>query len=117
MNHFYKLCPELKIKSMRTMIQMNEKIKDEKIHFDFIKDEFSTSDAQEIIEELIHKKINFYKLKSLSNDIQFGQLDKNAQDRIKELETFKKSIEEQIQIAEKQFKSLKITSQINIEFI
>ncbi len=102
---------------MTTATKIQETLSNEKNQYDFIKDEFTASDAQEIMEELIHKKINFYKLKNLTTGIQYGVEDKIAAQRIDELKLFKKSIEDQFHNADKQFKKVKITSQIKIELI
>lgn len=117
MNMFFKLC-----RINKKLIEMNktkiaEPLVVENFTFDFIKGAFTPEDAQEIMSDLLTKKISFHELKSFSNNIRFGSTDENSLERIKELTECKKVIEDQVLLAKNMGKSLRISSQINIDII
>jgi hypothetical protein len=85
--------------------------------YPLVKGTFSPEDAKEITSHLISEKINFHEKKSFSNKIRFGEIDENSQVRIKELNQSRTSINELIDQAREQGKTLKIESTITIELI
>jgi hypothetical protein len=89
----------------------------EKKQYELIKGDFSPDDALEIINHLITKKITFHELRSFSSEIRFGEVDQKSIDRSKELKQSKASVEEFIQQAKEQNKTLRLKSNISIELI
>ena len=78
---------------------------------------FSPSEASDILNALIDKKINFHKLQVLSR-VEGNEKDECSfdNDRLQELKNHKVSLNEIIKDARLNGKKLKINSVINIEF-
>ncbi len=83
--------------------------------FALIRGEFSTDDAQEILVNLINKKIKFHQLQDFSHQERFGQPDEKSANRIKELRKTQAAILVVIQKAKARGKSLRISSDIQLE--
>ena len=84
---------------------------------DLIRGEFSPSDAQEIVNHMISKKISFHELRNFSSEIRFGQSDDFSQKRCEELKESQISLSEVIQKAEEQGKKIRLESKISIVII
>jgi hypothetical protein len=97
--------------------EITESVMIEKKQYELIKGDFSPDDALEIINHLITKKITFHELRSFSSEIRFGEVDQKSIDRSKELKQSKASVEEFIQQAKEQNKTLRLKSNISIELI
>jgi hypothetical protein len=89
----------------------------DKADFDLIKGDFTTDEASEILNYLIDKKIRFHRLKRFSTEIRFGGIDENSEQRCEELKESKTSMNEFIQLAKKQGRTLRIKSSLSIEII
>lgn len=79
-----------------------------------IKGSFDSSEAKEILLNMIDSKINFHKIKSLSSLVRCNQPNKGSEQRIKELKEAKEEILALIIKAEKKGCSLRIESTINL---
>jgi hypothetical protein len=89
----------------------------DKTDFDLIKGDFTTEEASEILNYLIDKKIRFHRLNRFSTEIRFGGMDENSAQRCEELKQSKTSMNEFIQLAKKQGRTLRIKSSLSIEII
>jgi len=85
--------------------------------FQIIKGHFEPDEANEIINYLIKKKIDFHQIKNLSTQERIGENDLQSLKRIDELRQTEKSIRIIINEAKKEKKSLTINSKISIEII
>jgi hypothetical protein len=93
-------------------------IKIEKDQFELIQGEFTPDDAQDIVINLIQKKINFHSTRNFGNFIRFGSADEEwSLKRIADLKQSEEEIRKLINQAKKEGKNLKIQSNISIEFI
>ena len=79
-----------------------------------IKGSFSPIDAKDLLLNMVDSKINFHKIKSLSSLVQCNQPNKESEQRIKELKEAKEQILAIIEKAEKDGRSLRIESTINL---
>ena len=86
-------------------------------HLQLISGDFSPSEAEEIVNELLSKKINFNTLKNFSSQVRFGQDDTHALQRIEELNSALENFNEILQEAKGQGKNLRIRSTIAIDLI
>jgi len=82
-----------------------------------IKGEFTPIEAQEIINHIIDKKIQFHNIKNFSDQIRFGKVDEDRLERIKELEESKKDFQKTILGAIDEGKKMRIKSIVEIEYI
>lgn len=87
----------------------------EKKNFKLITGEFSPENAEEILMDLINKKINFHHLRDFSHQERFGKSDEATLRRIKELDESKAEINQLIQKASTLGKLLRINSTIQME--
>lgn len=86
-------------------------------HLQLISGDFGPSEAEEIVNELLSKKINFNSLKNFSSQVRFGQDDAHALQRIEELNQALETFKEILQEAKGQGKNLRIRSTITIDLI
>lgn len=84
---------------------------------ELIRGEFSPSDAQEIINHMISKKINFHEMRNFSSEVTSGKRDEFSIKRTSELKQSLNSLNEVIQNAKSEGKSIRIESHISIEII
>ncbi len=89
----------------------------EKNDFALLNGVFSPNEASDIITHLIHEKINFLKIRSLSQYIRYGSEDEWSLARIEELRHSREGIRELITEAKNQGKTLSIQANITIELI
>lgn len=92
-----------------------EEFKIEKNDFELIKGKFSPDDAQEILSNLLQKKIDYHNLRIFSQYERFGTNDEFSQSRLKELKRSFESIQAIIAEARDQGDYLIINSSISIE--
>ncbi|WP_245620831.1 hypothetical protein [Roseivirga seohaensis] len=85
--------------------------------FELVRGEFSPEDAQDILNHLITKKINFHKLKNFSHEIRYGKPDENSLKRINELKTAKAELIAWIDCAKMEEKNLQVNSSVSIELL
>ena len=85
--------------------------------FQFIKGNFEPKEAEELINYLIKKKIDFHQLKNFSKQEKYGQKDLPSLKRIEELQSTLSTIKEIIDKAKKEKKTLTIKSKISFEII
>lgn len=97
--------------------QVSETTLKEKGQYDLIRGDFSPEDALEIMDHIFFKKITFHEQRSFSNEIRFGEPDKDSLMRCEELKRSKGSVSEMIQLATELGKTLRIKSSISIELI
>jgi|AntRauTorckE6833_2_1112554.scaffolds.fasta_scaffold156005_2 hypothetical protein len=88
-----------------------------KEEINLIKGEFTPIEAQEIINHIIDKKIQFHNIKNFSDQIRFGKVDEDRLERIKELEESKKDFQKTILGAIDEGKKMRIKSIVEIEYI
>jgi hypothetical protein len=88
-----------------------------KEEINLIKGEFTPIEAQEIINHIIDKKIQFHNIKKFSDQIRFGKVDEDRLERIKELEESKKDFQKTILGAIDEGKKMRIKSIVEIEYI
>lgn len=100
------------------MIHTEEtKTKTNKSVQDLIKGDFNPEEAEEIINHMIMKKINFHECKNLSNEIRFGEKNEKSIQRIGELKDSATVLKELIDEAKAGNKTLRISSMISVELI
>lgn len=85
--------------------------------FKIINGTFTPQQAREILITIVNAKINYHVLKGFGNTIRDGVDTSNANNRISELTEIKKLMAEVFEQAEVSGNSLKITGNINIEFV
>ncbi|MDZ7716384.1 MAG: hypothetical protein U5J95_09255 [Balneolaceae bacterium] len=78
---------------------------------------FTPSEAKEVLMSLINSKISFHNLKNLRSYERSGSEDKESKKRITELEKMRKKLLTILKDTDKNGVSVKIESQINIEFL
>lgn len=78
---------------------------------------FDPSDANEVVSDVITKKINFHTLKSLGSDEKYGYPDKASINRISELKDDMARMKEFISQAKLEGKQLKINATINFTLV
>lgn len=110
------LCSKLN-KTMTTTTQVMESTVTQEKEHDLVRGEYSASDAQEIINHLISKKINFHEMRNFSHEIRFGEVDQSSIKRTKELIQARETMNEVIKEAQTTGKNLRIKSTISIEII
>ena len=79
--------------------------------------EFFPSDANEIISDVIKRKINFHSLKTIGADEKYGETDAYSVRRINELRIELQNLEDIVKSAENEGKRLKIKAIIDIELV
>lgn len=117
MNKLSQLCSAfIKTTNMASIqsVKITDLRKDEQ---ELIRGEFDASDAKEIIDHIISKKINFHKLRSFGSEIKTGEGDEFSKKRILELKASQASLEEVIRNASAEGKRVRIESHISIEII
>lgn len=77
---------------------------------------FLPHEAEEIIRDVIMRKINFHNLKAIGSDEKFGVRDEKSIKRISELQDELNNLEEIIEFADSDGKKLKINATIHISF-
>ncbi|XOV91246.1 MAG: hypothetical protein ACFHWX_13650 [Bacteroidota bacterium] len=82
-----------------------------------IKGDFNPDEAEEIIEHMINKKINFHECKNFSNEIRFGEKNLKSIERIQELKLSAKALKNLLYEARATNKRLRISSTISVELI
>ena len=82
-----------------------------------IKGEFSPTDAYDILENLISKKINYHIARNFSSEIRFGKKDHYSIQRISELKEMQNFFNELIEDAKQQGKKISIHSDILIKLV
>jgi hypothetical protein len=85
--------------------------------FDLVKGDFTTSDASEIVSDLIDKKINFHNVKNFSQEVRFNSEDQNSKQRILELKLAQEEAKNLIDKANKAGKSIRVNCFVSIEFV
>jgi hypothetical protein len=78
---------------------------------------FDPTDANEIVSDVITKKINFHTLKSMGSDEKYGYPDKVSIHRISELKEDMTRMKDFISQAKLEGKQLKINATINFTII
>ena len=111
----YNLC--LRKSNLRNMNITTESTETIIKQLNLIKGEFLPADAHDILEHLISKKINYHMARNFSSQIRFGKEDQNSVIRIKELKKTMALIDEIIEEAKLQGKTLSIQSDISIKLI
>ena len=84
---------------------------------DLIRGEFSPNDAHGIISHIISKKINFHEMRNFSNEVKFGKSEEFSVNRIDELKESLNALNEIIQKAKSEGKSVHLESHIAIEIV
>lgn len=83
--------------------------------FKLVKGVFSPEDAKEVLFKLVNSKIKFHQLEKFSlTERNMGDVD-YSEERIHQLEVSKIQIEEQIALAQKEKKAIKIDGTIVLE--
>lgn len=100
-----------------TINQQKENKAIETARFDLIRGDFLPEEASELINYLIHKKIEFHEVRNFSSQIRFGKDDEASKLRLLELASTQEDIQELVSEASKQRKTLRVRSTINIELI
>jgi hypothetical protein len=100
-----------------SVIDLKETKSIEKVDHDLIRGDFTPDEALEILCYLIDKKINFHQVKTFTNEIRFGEVDKSSAKRCEELKQSKASIKEIVQLAKEQGHDLRIKSSVTIEIL
>jgi hypothetical protein len=78
---------------------------------------FDPTDANEVVTDVITKKINFHTLKSMGSDERYGYPDKNSLHRITELKEDMGKMRDFISQVKLEGKQLKISATINFTII
>lgn len=85
--------------------------------FKLVKGIFSPEDAKEVLFKLVNSKIKFHELEKFSiTERNMGDID-YSEERIHELEAAKIQIEEQIALAQKENRAIKIDGTIVLELM
>lgn len=85
--------------------------------FSLIEGTFSAEEAQEILMNLIGKKLSFHSKKNLRSFEHSGQEDPAAEERIQELEQIRDEVLEFLQSAKKENLNLEIHSKVEIKLV
>ncbi|MDN4164439.1 hypothetical protein QWY31_02945 [Cytophagales bacterium LB-30] len=101
---------------MKTTVQSSSQTTQTK-ELKLINGDFSPVQAEEIVNELIAKKINFNTLKNFSSQVRFGHDDEYALQRVEELNEALETFHELLQDAKTQGKNLRIRSGISIDLV
>ena len=99
------ICNEFKPKKMK-----------ENFNFKLVNGVFDPSEAKKILMDLINTKINYHSLEAFRNHIRFNTEISSSEKRIEELKKTRESIQEIIELAEKNNMKLEVKSEIFIEF-
>lgn len=102
---------------MTTTTELKEKEVQIKTDQELIRGEFSPEDAHDILNHVIKKKINFHDMRNFSSQIRFGKSDEKSLARIKELELSRSTMNELIEKAKLEGKSLRIDATIFMELV
>ncbi len=108
--------PQICVKITKTIMHTNE-TKTSKTVQDLIKGDFNAEEAEEIINHMILKKINFHECKNFSNEIRFGEKNEKSVLRIKELRDSATVLQELIDEAKATNKTLRVSSMISVELL
>lgn len=104
------VCVQLKSKSME---QISTQI--ETGYYTLIDGSFNTEDGSEIVNELIHKKISFHRLRAFSDRLKFGIEDHWSKRRISALQRTQREFNDLVNKAKLSGKSLRIISTVHVE--
>lgn len=102
---------------MKTFNKVEEVMEIDQNQYDLIKGEFTHEEAEEILMNLVAKKINFHELRSLGKELRFGEKDMASLKRSEELKQTQKRLIKVLEQAKTQGKNLKIQSAVNITLI
>jgi hypothetical protein len=82
-----------------------------------IKGKFTPPEAREVLMSLIRSKISFHKKKNLQSYEYYGEEDRDSKQRVEELEKMRKKLLMMFKNADEDGVSIKIESQIDIQFL
>jgi len=102
---------------MTTKSHDNKKVEMASVTYDLVKGDFAPDDASDIVNELFNTKINYHKLKNLSQLIRTESKDSHQIDRITELRSTQQQSKELMKQARETGKSIRLYSTISIELI
>lgn len=84
---------------------------------DLIKGDFDAHEAEEIINHMINKKINFHECKNFSSEIRLGISNEKSLERIQELKVSAEALKELINEAKETNMKLRVSSTISVELL
>ena len=103
--------------NMRKTLEHLEKTELIDNSFDLVRGDFSTMEAEEILNHLLAEKISFHEKRSHSSLIRLGYADEFSLKRVVELKETKKRLNELVNEAKSQGKNIRIASDITVAII
>ena len=89
----------------------------ENLNFELVGGEFAPGEAEKIIVNLLHQKINYHKLRNLKCLEGSGKPDQHSLNRIKELGESKKAFLDTVEDAKAKRLRLSINAKISVELL